>query len=261
MQVDTFRVARSVRRLAVVLGAAIAIAVGPVVHGQGNDEALARTIVEKADQVRFPAESFEVLVDIKTTGADGPEEARRYRVLSKGNDNTIVVTLEPASDRGQAMLMKGRDLWVYVPSVSQPVRLSLSQRLTGEVANGDLARANFAGDYTPKLLRTEAIDGEPTYVLELNAAQRGVTYHRVVYWVRQNGYRPYKAEFYSRSDKLLKTATYENYARLGGAVRPTSMVMDDALHPGERSVLEYRDMKTRDLPDRMFTKDYLKHLG
>ena len=39
------------------------------------------------------------------------------------------------------------------------MRLSLSQRLTGEVSNGDLARANFAGDYKPKLLRTETVDG------------------------------------------------------------------------------------------------------
>ena len=43
------------------------------------------------------------------------------------------------------MLMRGNDLWVFLPSVSQPVRLSLSQRLTGQVANGDLARANFSG--------------------------------------------------------------------------------------------------------------------
>ena len=49
--------------------------------------------------------------------------------------------------------MKGHDLWIFLPTVSQPVRLSMSQRLTGQVANGDLARANFAGDYTAKLLR------------------------------------------------------------------------------------------------------------
>jgi outer membrane lipoprotein-sorting protein len=220
----------------------------------------ARTIVEKADEVRFPRDGFEVQVALDSTDADGATESRTYRVLSKGNANTIVQTLEPASERGQAMLMKGRDLWVFLPSVSQPVRLSLSQRLTGQVANGDLARANFSGDYDAKVLRTEVVDGEPAWVLELTAAERGVTYHRVVYWVRQKGYRPYKAEFYSLSDRLLKTATYENYGKLGGAVRPTRMVMVDALQKGARSVLEYRDMKLRELPDKMFTKDYLKHL-
>jgi hypothetical protein len=36
--------------------------------------------------------------------------------------------------------------------------------------------------------------------------------------------------------------------------------MEDALRQGEQSVLEYSDMKLRDLPDKMFTKDNLKRL-
>lgn len=227
----------------------------------GADDALARRIVDKADLVRFPAEGFEVSVNITTTSAaSGSTDVRRYRVLTKGNDNTVVLTTEPASERGQILLMKGRDLWLFLPSVSQPVRLPLAQRLTGVVANGDLARANFAGDYTPRLLRTEKIDGEPTHVLELTAVDRGVTYNRVLYWVRESGSRPVKAEFYSVSDRLLKTTHYEGFQRMAGAVRPTRIVMRDSLREGEESVLDYSDMKLRDLPDKVFTKDYLKRL-
>jgi hypothetical protein len=144
--------------------------------------------------------------------------------------------------------------------VSQPVRLSLSQRLTGQVANGDLARANFAGDYDAKILRTEEIDGTPAYVLELVARERGVTYHRVVYWVRKDNAWPIKAEFYALSDRLLKSARYEDFQRAAGAMRPMRIVMRDALHADERSTLQYSDMKQRELPDRIFTKDYLKRL-
>ncbi len=228
--------------------------------GSEGEDALAKTIVEKADEVRFPTKAFEVVVTIDTTAAEGAVESRKYRVLSKGNQNTIVMALEPASERGQAMLMKSRDLWIFMPSVSQPVRLSLAQRLTGQVANGDLARANFAGDYAPRVVRTEKVDGEPTYVLELTAVERSVTYHRVLYWVRQADFRPQKAEFYSLSDRLLKTCLYQDYRQIAGRVRPARLVMQDALHKGEESVLEYRDMRVRDLPDKMFTKDYLKHL-
>ena len=224
------------------------------------DDALAVSIVQKADQVRFPAEGFEVGVTISTTTQSGPAEPRKYRVLSKGNENTVVMITEPASERGQIMLMKGHDLWIFLPAVSQPVRLPLAQRLTGAVANGDLARANFVGDYKPQLLRTEKIDGESTYVLELTAVDRGVTYHRVMYWVRASSFRPHKAEFYSLSDRLLKTARYEKFERMAGRMRPTRLTMHDALREGEESVLEYADMKLRDLPDKIFTKDYLKRL-
>jgi len=224
------------------------------------DDTVARSIVEKADLVRFPPDGFEVTVAITTTTDDGSTEARKYKVLSKGNENTVVLATEPASERGQIMLMKGRDLWLFLPTVSQPVRLSLAHRLTGQVANGDLARANFLGDYKPKLLRTEQVDGEAMYVLELNAVDRGVTYNRVVYWVRQSNYRPTKAEFYSLSDRLLKTCLYRNYEKMAGQTRPTRLVMQDALRKGEESVLEYSDMRLRELPDKVFTKDYLKRL-
>lgn len=225
-----------------------------------KEDRLARSIVEKADHVRFPGGGFEIGVTINSTIAGGDVETRKYKVLSKGNENTIVQTIEPAADRGQVMLMRGRDLWIFMPTVSQPVRLSLAQRLTGQVANGDLARANFAGDYTPKLLRAEAIDGEAAQVLELTAVDRGVTYARVLYWVRQANNWPIKAEFYSVSDRLLKTALYQNYSKLGGVVRPTRLVMQDALKKGDESVLEYSELRPRELPDRMFTKDYLKRV-
>lgn len=224
------------------------------------EDSRARKIVEDADRIRFPAEGFQVDVAIVTTGRDKEPDERRYRVLSKGNDNTVVMVTEPATERGQIMLMKGRELWIFLPNVSQPVRLSLAQRLTGQVANGDLARANFSGDYNPRLLRTETIDGEKFHVLELMAVDRGVTYQRVVYWVHESSSAPYKAEFYSASNRLLKSCTYAGFETMAGKLRPTRLVMDDALRAGERSVLTYSSMKLRELPDKVFTKDYLKRL-
>jgi len=224
------------------------------------EDPVARSIVEKADLVRFPQEGFQVDVVITTAHQGESADARRYRVLSKGNENALVMVTEPASERGQIMLMKGRDLWVFMPNVSQPVRLALSQRLTGQVANGDLARANFSGDYVPRLLRTETIDDEVYQVLELAAVDRSVTYQRVVYWVKQANAWPYKAEFYSLSNRLLKTCKYQNFQTMAGRVRPTRLVMEDALRHGEQSVLDYQSMKLRDLQDKIFTKDYLKKL-
>jgi len=156
--------------------------------------------------------------------------------------------------------MRGRDLWIYMPNLSQPIRLALSQRLTGQVANGDLARANFSGDYVPALTGKESVDGESCYVLELSAVDRGVTYHRVKYWVKESDNRPNKAEFYSVSERLLKVGTYRGFQTLGGKTRPTQVVIEDALKKGEQSVLEYSNLRLRELPDKMFTKDYLKHL-
>ena len=220
----------------------------------------AQEILRRADEARFPQEGFEVVVRITSTEEGRPAEGRTLKVLSKGNENTIVFTVEPASERGQIMLMKERDLWMFLPRVSQPVRLSLAQRLTGQVANGDIARANFAGDYTPTLAGTQRIGNDNHYVLDLAAVDRKVAYQRVRFWVTQKDYRPYKAEFYSVSGRLLKTCRYENYRAMSGKIRPGRLVMTDALAKGTESVLDYSDLKLRDLPDRIFTKEYLRRL-
>lgn len=234
--------------------AAQATSVAPI------DDALARSIVEKADKVRFPADGFQVDIVINSLRPDKDADTRKYRVLSKGNENTVVMVTEPASERGQIILMKGRDLWVFMPEVSQPVRISLAQRLTGQVANGDLARANFSGDYNPKIVSSEKIGNDSYHVLELTAVDRSVTYQRVVYWVNEKSGWPLKAEFYSLSNRLMKKCSYENFQTLAGRVRPTRLVMEDALKNGEKSILDYSEMKLRDLPDKVFTKEYLKKL-
>ena len=221
----------------------------------------AEEIVERADRIRFPEEGFQVDVRITTTSKDDDADVKEYRILSKGNERTLLQTTAPAIDRGTILLMRDHDLWVFLPNISQPVRLPLSQRLTGEVANGDLARANFAGDYKPALLRTEIIDKETYYVLELQAARRGVTYNRVLYWVNQSSYRPYKAEFFSLSNRLIKTCLYQGYQKTVDVKRPMQLVMIDALNTDNRSVLDYSNMQLRNLPSKVFTKDYLKKLS
>lgn len=224
------------------------------------EENLAEEILNRADDIRLPDESFQVDVYISTLAPERDAEKRKYRVLSKGNDNTLVMTLEPAAEKGQILLMKQRDLWVFLPNISQPIRLSLSQRLTGQVANGDLARSKFSGDYNARILRTETLDAEQYYVLDLSAQDRGLTYNRVLYWVKKSDNQPLKAEFYSLSGRLLKTCKYENYQTLLGRLRPTRLVMEDSLRKGEQSILEYASMQLRDLPDKVFTKDYLNKL-
>lgn len=224
----------------------------------GSEEDVAKAMVEKADRIRFPQGGYQVNVKITSQSPGRDAEIRDYEILSKGNDRTIIRTLSPASDKGQVLLMRDRDLWIFMPSVSQPIRLSAGQRLTGQVANGDLARANFAGDYTPSLIRTDTIENESFYVLELKAVDRSVTYDRVVYWIAKNSDRPYKAEFYALSGRLLKTCHFQNYKESAGLIRPTRLVMEDALIEGAKSVLDYSELKTKELADKIFAKDYMR---
>ena len=47
--------------------------------------------------------------------------------------------------------MLGDDMWVYLPDTSRPVRITPLERLSGDASNGDVARTNYAVDYSPSI--------------------------------------------------------------------------------------------------------------
>ena len=48
-------------------------------------------------------------------------------------------------------------MWFYDPSSKASVRISPQQRLMGQASDGDVVTANFAKDYTAKLLGEETL--------------------------------------------------------------------------------------------------------
>jgi outer membrane lipoprotein-sorting protein len=189
----------SVRFAAMVLISAGWLGLDGGAHAERLD---AEQILQKADEVRNPQLDYTVLVSVTSVKPKGKTKTASYEVWVKGRENTLVRTLSPPAEKGRVLLMKGTELWAFLPTVSKPLRISLRERLIGEVANGDLARANFSGDYTPVLLRNETRDGVECVVLDLTAKTRDVTYARVVLWVEADQCHPVWAEFYAVSGRL-----------------------------------------------------------
>ena len=229
--------------------------------GAARAEFSPEDILLKTDEVRNPQMDYTVHVAVTTEKPGRATSVSTYEVLVKGREDAVIKTLSPPIERGRVLLMKSHDLWAFLPDVSKPLRVSLQERLTGQVANGDLARANFSGDYTAALAAVEKITGENYFVMDLAAKAPDVTYGRVKLWVHAQTFYPLKAEFYAISGRLLKTCSYEDYRQLGGRLRPTRLVMSDPILSGSRSILEYNDLTIEDLPEKYFTKDYLKKLS
>jgi len=220
-------------------------------------DSTADKILAKADSIRMPHGDSSVNTLIVSQKPSGTIEKTGYEVWLKGTEKTIIKTISPAADRGTSILMLGHDLWVFLPTVSKPVRISLQQRLTGEVSNGDLARANFVEDYTPTL-----VEAKPSFfLLLLKAKSEDVTYGSIQLWVERPSCRPLKAAFYAASGRILKVGSYENYKSFNGVMRPSKLVFTDALVKNQISTLYYDKITARtDLADKYFTKDYLKKL-
>ena len=217
----------------------------------------ASEILKKSDDARMPdgTISFNVRVEDKN-GAEVTGDTT-YHVFAKGDDRAMIETTAPARLKGRKLLMRGDDLWLYLPTVKRPTRVGLQQRLTGEVANGDVARTRFFSDYTPKKLGNETVSGKVTHKLELKAKKKETTYRRAILWVEASSFQPVKAEFFAISGKLLKRSEYFDYKMILGGTRATRVLIRDALKPAKASELFYSEFSREELDDSFFTKESL----
>lgn len=225
-----------------------------------SEDISAQKILEYADEIRTPQTDYKVTATVTSQAQNKEDKIAIYEVLMKGQDKTIIKTLSPEADKGTSLLMLRYDLWAFLPTISKPLRISLQQRLFGEAANGDIARANFSGDYNPELLDIVTINEKLFYFLELTAVNEDVTYHKVKLWIMKDTHYPLKGEFYAISGKLLKTCQYTNYKMTLGKMRPTRLILDNPLENGQRTIIDYDNMSLDTFPDKIFTQDYMKKL-
>ena len=89
---------------------------------------------------------------------------------------TQLVRFADPNDKGKLMLMVEDAMWLYMPSTSQPIRVTPLQRLSGNASNGDVAQTSLTANYTAALVGDESLEGEPAHVLELTAKRKSATY-------------------------------------------------------------------------------------
>lgn len=211
----------------------------------------AADLLKLSDAYRNGWPAFTTHVKITNFEAGKPDEEKLYEVSQKGTDKTYVEFMSPR-EKGRHLLMLGDDMWVYLPDTSRPVRITPLERLSGDASNGDVARTNYAVDYTPVYLRREKVGTDECYVLELTAKRKGATYQRILYWVRVADARPMRAEFYLTSGKHIKSATFDEYRDFDGKLLLHKLTLYDEIRHNSHSVLEYTGSSPRTLPDKLF---------
>lgn len=215
----------------------------------------ANEIVKKADLKRGlgnVSHSFVVTI----TNQDDKREA--FNVSFKDVNASLTVQTEPERARGRKLLMKEYDIWLYTPNIKKPLRISLEQKLTGEVSNGDIARTNYAEDYDATILSTEKLNNVDVYKLELKAKNKKVTYGRIEYIVSKKEFNPISATFFALSGKPLKSAEFSEFKNIQGMSRASKMVIRDYLQKDKTSTLVFSDHKPEKFSDSLFNKDRLE---
>jgi len=219
----------------------------------------AEEILKIVDSKRGPEGSFLMNIRVSSYKDNEVQECLEMKGYIKGNNSMIYFT-SPAKWKGKKMLMIENDVVMIFPNTSKPVRLSPSQRLMGDVANGDVARTAFSLDYDAEIEGEEKFNGITCYVLKLKAKKVGTTYNSIKLYVDKENILPVKAHFFSLSGKELKVAYYSELKMLGGSERISKITIYDSIKENSHSVIEFLSMEEKSFPDKYFNVDFLMEM-
>jgi hypothetical protein len=219
-----------------------------------------REILEHADRARGNVAG--IIWDIKITTVEGGSKESRALTVKVKKNNTLARYVSPPNMNDRMVLMLDRNMWFIRSGLSKPVSISPRQKLLGDAANGDIASTNYAEDYKAKLLGEESVQNEICYVLDLKAANKNVTYDRIKYWVSKERLLGVKAEFYTISGKLFKSAEfkYGNRVRVDEKTEIpfiSELLIRDAIQDDKVTTLTYSNIKVRAIPDSAFNLNVL----
>lgn len=214
-------------------------------------------MLRRVDEARGPSGDISFRVEVKDYNKGAFLRKNIYRVFSKDGKYVLVESEFPERLQGRKLLMRDEDLWLYLPTVKQPTRIGLQQRLTGEVSNGDLAKTSFHEAYEPKLLGSETLKGKTYYKLLLTARSKSCTYRQIKLWVNALNFQPARAEYMAISGKRMKSSEYFTPKAILGSTRMTQVIIQDAIDSSRQSKLKYYDYRRENLDASFFSKESL----
>jgi outer membrane lipoprotein-sorting protein len=218
-----------------------------------------KDMLRKADEARGNAEGiqWEIVIDSIESGR---EQHRTLRVNARGY-NSLADTLSPANVKGQKLLMQDRNMWFAKPGLSKAVPISPRQKLMGGAANGDIASTNYSNDYKITSTAEGKVGGEDCLVMDLRAVDSRATYDRIKYWVSKERIVGVKAEFYTVSGKMFKTATFEykNSVTINEKPREfiSKMIITSAIIKEDVTEMHYNNPVIKKVSDATFNLNLL----
>ena len=216
-----------------------------------------QAILRQVDRNLNP-ESYEMyrkLINIE------PDSSRKEFVLytiKKGQDRMVALFLSPASEKGRSTLRLDDNMWLYMPSVGKPLRITSLQSIVGGVFNNsDILRLDYSKEYSVDSSRQEGNH----YILNLRAKSGSVAYERLVMLVDKKTILPTEIRCYASTGILIKTLHYSETKDFGGGlVRPSVLETDSPLQKGYRSVMVFAKIKAREFSDETFTLNFLPRI-
>jgi hypothetical protein len=209
--------------------------------------------------VRFSS-GLEWTVQAASQAAD--ENANATLIVRTAKGKAAAEIVEPATSAGKKYLLTEGRMYFYRPGTKRAILVPRRSQVAGDAAIGDIASISFLQEYSPTAARKATLGGEACTQFEM-IAKEGTTasYHKVLLWVANGDRVCRKAEFYTTTGKLIRTATFKHDSKIKikGEELPflSSLEVTEMLGTPKKTVLSFRDFKTKEFAPETFEPDHL----
>lgn len=225
----------------------------------------ARDIVDKSHELVYAKSSYSEfsMTIIK------PDWSRTLtmKAWSLEPDFSLIYVLSPARDKGTVTLKREKEVWNWIPAAQKIIKIPPSMMLQSwmgsDFTNDDLVRSSsVVDDYGHKILASEKIDSYECYKIEsIPKPEAGVVWGKIITWITKNGYMQLKSEFYDEDGFIIKTFRGSEIKSLGGRTFPTKWEMIPHDKPGNKTVIEYIEIKFNyKLDESFFSQQNMKRV-
>jgi len=203
-------------------------------------------------------ESYEMYRKLINVEPDGRKKEYTLFSVKKGVDKVAALFLTPASEKGRSTLRLGDNMWLYIPNVGKPVRITSLQSVVGGVFNNaDILQLDYAAEYDVEKVE----EAGKEYLLHLKAKTKTVAYDKIKLWADKDKKLPTKIECRTEAGMLIKTLYFKEVKDFGGGiVRPSVIETDSPLYKGYKSIFIFANIKQRDFKDEVFTLTFMPNI-
>jgi len=202
--------------------------------------------------------SYEMYRKLINIEPDGRKKEFVLFTVKKGKDKVAALFISPPSERGRSTLRLGDNMWLYIPGVGKPVRITSLQSVVGGVFNNsDIMQLDYHVEYDVTRVEDQGKD----HLLHLKAKTKTVAYDQLKMWVHKETVLPTRIDCMTEASMLIKTLHFKEIKDFGGEIaRPSVIETDSPLYKGYKSIMLFANMREREFRDEVFTLTFMPNL-
>ena len=215
-------------------------------------------LIDYLDQL-YQGQSSEaqMVMEIKT-----PDYERRlvFKGMTQGDDHAYFQILEPKKDRGIASLMRGGEMWNFLPKINRVVKVPPSMMMNSwmgsDFTNDDLVKQSTLTD----LYSVDLEEKADTYLVTLLPKEATVTvWGKITFEVTKVPLLPKTQTYFDEKGEAIRVLRFSDNRQFGERLLPGKLEMTSLRKPGHQTMITYDTLALDvDVPSEIFTLQYLR---